>query len=83
MGGPIQLLFEQMLARKQQEEMAPDPRLRGREFPPPYAPPSDVSAFYGSDVNRSAPPVMPFREQEQAGPAPPLGRLEMAFRGQR
>ena len=78
--GPIQLLFEQMLARKQQEQMAPDPRLRGREFPPPYASPQDVSAFYRSDVDRSAPPVMPFRGQEQAGPAPPVGRLETMAR---
>lgn len=81
--GPLQAMFAQLLARRQQEEqMAPDPRFRGREFPPFYAPPSDVSAFYQSPVDRSAPPILPFRDQEQAGPAPPVGRVETAYRRQ-
>lgn len=64
------------------ESMPADPRMRGTEFPPFYSE-SDYPSFYRSDVNRGAPPVLPFREEMQAGPAPPLGRLEMAYRSQR
>lgn len=81
MTGPLQQLFARLLATRQAEELAPDPRNARVQREPPFY--SDYARFYSTPVDRTAPPPMAFRRAEQEGPAPPLGRLEMAFRNRK
>lgn len=76
--GPIQALFAKFLA--EQQGLAPDPRNVDRREPESYS--DFVRLFSQPPVNRT-PPAMSFRDRMQDGPSPPVGRLEMAFRGQK
>lgn len=79
--GPIQLLFAKLLGERQaQEPMPQDPRNVDRREPESY---SDFVRLFGQPPVSRTPPVMPFRDREQAGPSPPVGRLEMAYRRQK
>lgn len=75
--GPLQMLFAKLLADRAQGDMPADPRARGMQSPPFY---SDYNAFYRQPVDRTGVGPMPFRMPDQAGPEPPVGRLEMAYR---
>jgi hypothetical protein len=58
----------------------PDPRNVDRREPESY---SDFVRLFSQPPVRRDIPEMPFRDREQAGPSPPVGRLEMAYRRQK
>ena len=66
--GPLQQLFAQLMA--QQETVGRDPRNVDTREPQSY---SDFVRLFGQPP-ASAQPNMPYREAQQAGPAPPTGK---------
>lgn len=76
--GPIQLLFSKMLG--EQQTIPPDPRNVDRREPQSLE--DFVRLFSQPPVNRN-PQGGPFRDPMQAGPEPPRGRLETAYRSQK
>ena len=72
--GPIQALFAQLMAQRQRETLAPDPRNVDSRSPESY---SDFVRLFSQPAQYPQ-PAMPFRMPEQAGPEPPVNRARIS-----